>query len=81
MDTRPIPFPSIGKWLHFIMAKTDWPMVANSIKPDDDRSVLSGNNRTEDGGTSLILKIPINCSSVNPGGVLKKCKIWKKYFY
>lgn len=55
-------------------------MVANSIKPDDDLSVLSGNNLTEDGGTSLILKIPINCSSVNPGGVLKKCKIWKIYF-
>lgn len=50
-------------------------MVANSIRPDDDLSVLSGNNRTDDGGTSFILKIPINCSSVNPGGVLKKCKI------
>lgn len=62
-------------WLHFIIASTAWAMDGNSISPDDDRSVLSGNIRTADGGTSFFAKISTNWSSDRLGGVLKKCKI------
>lgn len=71
------PLPSIGRWLHFIMANTACEMLGNSISPDDERSVFNGNKRTEVAGTSLMLKMPISWSSVKPGGVLKKCKIYK----
>lgn len=69
------PLPSIGRWLHFMIASTACEILENSISPDDERSVFKGNRRTDVAGTSLMLKIPISWSSVKPGGVLKKCKI------
>lgn len=59
-----------------MIATTDSAMLGNSIKPDEDLSVLSGNIRTAVGKTSFELNIFTNCSSVRLGGVLKKCKIW-----
>lgn len=73
-----IPLLSIGIWLHFMMASTASATLENSIRPDDDRSVFSGNIRTAVGGTSLSLKSCSSCSSAKPGGVLKKCRIYAK---
>lgn len=55
-----LPFPSMGKWLHFMIATTASAMFGNSISPDDERSVFNGKRRTEVAGTSFILKMPIN---------------------
>lgn len=73
-----LPLLSIGMWLHFMMASTAWATLGNSMRPEEERSVFSGNIRTAVGGTSLILKIPISCSSVRPGGVLKKWRICRR---
>lgn len=62
-----------------MMARTACEMLGNSIRPDDERSVFKGNRRTDTAGTSLMLKMPISWSSVRPGGVLKKCKIYRDY--
>lgn len=75
-----IPLLSIGMWLHFMMASTASATLENSIRPDDDRSVFSGNIRTAVGGTSLSLKSCSNCSSPKPGGVLKKWRIYFRIF-
>lgn len=62
-------------WLHFMMASTAWATDANSSRPDDDRSDLSGNMRTAVGHTSFCRNISMSWSSVRLGGVLKKCRI------
>lgn len=74
-----IPLLSIGMWLHFMMASTASATLENSIRPDDDRSVFSGNIRTAVGGTSLSLKSCSSCSSAKPGGVLKKWRIYAQF--
>lgn len=55
-----------------MMANTASATFANSIKPEDERSVFSGNMRTAVGGTSFSLNSCSSCSSARPGGVLKK---------
>lgn len=72
-----VPLLSMGIWLHFIIANTASATFGNSINPDDDRSVFSGNIRTAVGGTSFELNTSSKWVSSRPGGVLKKCKIWK----
>lgn len=70
-----MPLLSIGMWLHFMIASTASATLENSIRPDDERSVFSGNMRTAVGGTSFSLNSCSSCSSARPGGVLKKCRI------
>lgn len=60
MDNLLSPLFSTGIWLHFIIAITASDTFGNSIKPDEDRSVLSGNIRTAVGGTSFDINIFIN---------------------
>lgn len=55
-----------------MIAITACATLENSINPDDDLSVFNGNILTPVGGHSFMLNIPISCSSVRPGGVLKK---------
>lgn len=72
------PLLSMAVWLHFMMAKTAWAIDGNSSSPDDERSDFNGNMRTAAGATSFCVKISTNCSSVRLGGVLKKCKIYRR---
>lgn len=64
-----------------MMASTASATLENSIRPDDDRSVFSGNIRTAVGGTSLSLNSCSNCSSASPGGVLKKWRIYEMWIF
>lgn len=68
---------SSAVWLHSMIAATATPTLLNSIRPDDDRSDLSGNSLTVVGASMpRSTNTRFTVSSVRSGGVLKKWTIF-----